>query len=53
MRPWVPVLAGRPRHADVLTPAEWSIVDFVRHGISDRGITTDPRGQPAFVEGAS
>lgn len=29
---------GRPRHEDVLTPAEWSIVDAVRHGISDRGI---------------
>src|SRR6516164_2238093 len=29
---------GRPRHDDVLTPAEWSIVDAVRHGISDRGI---------------
>jgi catechol 2,3-dioxygenase-like lactoylglutathione lyase family enzyme len=24
----------------VLTPAEWSIVDAVRHGISDRGIAT-------------
>jgi DNA-binding CsgD family transcriptional regulator/catechol 2,3-dioxygenase-like lactoylglutathione lyase family enzyme len=31
---------GRPRHADVLTPAEWSIVDLVRHGVSDRGIAT-------------
>jgi len=29
---------GRPRHADVLTPAEWSIVDGVRHGMSDRTI---------------
>ena len=29
---------GRPRHADVLTPTEWAIVDAVRHGISDRGI---------------
>jgi DNA-binding CsgD family transcriptional regulator/catechol 2,3-dioxygenase-like lactoylglutathione lyase family enzyme len=29
---------GRPRHADVLTPAEWSIVDAVRHGMSDRTI---------------
>ena len=29
---------GRPRHADVLTPAEWAVVDFVRHGVSDRGI---------------
>jgi DNA-binding CsgD family transcriptional regulator/catechol 2,3-dioxygenase-like lactoylglutathione lyase family enzyme len=24
----------------VLTPAEWSIVDLVRHGVSDRGIAT-------------
>ena len=29
---------GRPRHADVLTPTEWAIVDLVRHGVSDRGI---------------
>src|SRR4029077_546217 len=29
---------GRPRHADVLTPAEWVIVDAVRHGMSDRTI---------------
>lgn len=29
---------GRPPYADVLTPAEWSIVDAVRHGISDRSI---------------
>jgi DNA-binding CsgD family transcriptional regulator/catechol 2,3-dioxygenase-like lactoylglutathione lyase family enzyme len=31
---------GRPPHADVLTRAEWSIVNLVRHGISDRGIAT-------------
>ncbi len=29
---------GRPRHPDVLTPTEWSIVNAVRHGISNRGI---------------
>jgi DNA-binding CsgD family transcriptional regulator/catechol 2,3-dioxygenase-like lactoylglutathione lyase family enzyme len=27
---------GRPAHADVLTPAEWSIVHAVRHGMSNR-----------------
>lgn len=27
---------GRPPHPDVLTPAEWSIANGVRHGISDR-----------------
>jgi len=25
---------GRPRHPDVLTPAEWAVVDAVRHGMS-------------------
>ncbi|HEY2552453.1 MAG TPA: LuxR C-terminal-related transcriptional regulator [Streptosporangiaceae bacterium] len=25
---------GRPRHPDVLTPAEWRVVDAVRHGLS-------------------
>src|SRR4051794_26930145 len=29
---------GRPRHPDVLTPAEWRIVHFVRHGLSNRQI---------------
>lgn len=29
---------GRPRHADVLTPAEWRIVDAVRHGLGNREI---------------
>jgi DNA-binding CsgD family transcriptional regulator/catechol 2,3-dioxygenase-like lactoylglutathione lyase family enzyme len=31
---------GRPPHPDVLTPAEWSIVDAVRHGMSNRQIAT-------------
>jgi DNA-binding NarL/FixJ family response regulator len=31
---------GTLRHEDVLTPAEWSVVHFVRHGISNRGIAT-------------
>lgn len=25
---------GRPRHPDVLTPAEWAVVDAIRHGMS-------------------
>jgi DNA-binding CsgD family transcriptional regulator/catechol 2,3-dioxygenase-like lactoylglutathione lyase family enzyme len=29
---------GRPPHPDVLTPAEWRIVDAVRHGLSNRRI---------------
>lgn len=29
---------GRPRHPDILTPAEWEIVDAVRHGMPDRDI---------------
>ncbi|WP_198676198.1 VOC family protein [Kribbella monticola] len=29
---------GRPRHPDVLTPAEWRVVEAVRHGMSNRQI---------------
>jgi catechol 2,3-dioxygenase-like lactoylglutathione lyase family enzyme/DNA-binding CsgD family transcriptional regulator len=29
---------GRPPHPDVLTPAEWRVVDGVRHGMSNRQI---------------
>jgi DNA-binding CsgD family transcriptional regulator/catechol 2,3-dioxygenase-like lactoylglutathione lyase family enzyme len=29
---------GRPRHPDVLTPAEWSVLDMYRHGLSRRVI---------------
>ncbi|HEX2193356.1 MAG TPA: VOC family protein [Candidatus Limnocylindria bacterium] len=29
---------GRPTHPDVLTPAEWGVVDLVRHGLSRRQI---------------
>lgn len=29
---------GRPPHGDVLTPAEWSVANGVRHGMSDRVI---------------
>ena len=26
---------GRPPHPDVLTPAEWAVAEFVRHGLSN------------------
>jgi DNA-binding CsgD family transcriptional regulator/predicted enzyme related to lactoylglutathione lyase len=29
---------GRPRHPDVLTPAEWRVLDWVRHGLSRRQV---------------
>jgi DNA-binding CsgD family transcriptional regulator/catechol 2,3-dioxygenase-like lactoylglutathione lyase family enzyme len=29
---------GRPRHPDVLTPAEWKVAELVRHGMTNRGI---------------
>jgi DNA-binding CsgD family transcriptional regulator/catechol 2,3-dioxygenase-like lactoylglutathione lyase family enzyme len=38
---------GRPRHDDVLTPAEWKVAEWVRHGLTNRriaagmGVSTD------------
>ncbi|HEV8246300.1 MAG TPA: LuxR C-terminal-related transcriptional regulator, partial [Polyangiaceae bacterium] len=29
---------GRPPHPDLLTPAEWRVVHFVRHGLNNRQI---------------
>lgn len=29
---------GRPPHPDVLTPAEWGVVEAIRHGMSNRQI---------------
>jgi len=29
---------GRPPHPDVLTPAEWEVLDWLRHGVSRRQI---------------
>jgi DNA-binding CsgD family transcriptional regulator/catechol 2,3-dioxygenase-like lactoylglutathione lyase family enzyme len=29
---------GRPPHDDLLTPAEWAVVEFVRHGLTNRRI---------------
>jgi len=31
---------GRPAHDDILTPAEWRVVEAVRHGLSNREIAT-------------
>ncbi|MFD1612055.1 LuxR C-terminal-related transcriptional regulator [Sphingomonas tabacisoli] len=29
---------GRPPHDDVLTPAEWRVAEFVRHGLTNKAI---------------
>lgn len=29
---------GRPAHGDILTPAEWAVIEFVRHGLTNRAI---------------
>ena len=29
---------GRPPHPDILTPAEWQVLDYVRHGMTNRAI---------------
>lgn len=34
----VPRQRGRPRHDDALTPAEWRVVEAVRHGLTSRQI---------------
>ena len=31
---------GRPPHDDQLTPAEWAVVEWVRHGLTNRQIAT-------------
>jgi catechol 2,3-dioxygenase-like lactoylglutathione lyase family enzyme/DNA-binding CsgD family transcriptional regulator len=31
-------MAGRPPHDDQLTPGEWAVVEFVRHGLTNRAI---------------
>src|ERR1700749_2178410 len=39
--------SGRPKHDDVLTPAEWKVAEQVRHGMTNRriaermGVSTD------------
>jgi DNA-binding NarL/FixJ family response regulator len=34
---------GRPPHDDLLTPAEWRVVEAVRHGLSNRDIAVRRR----------
>ena len=34
---------GRPPHDDVLTPAEWAVIEFVRHGLTNRQIAARRR----------
>jgi DNA-binding CsgD family transcriptional regulator/catechol 2,3-dioxygenase-like lactoylglutathione lyase family enzyme len=34
---------GRPPHPDVLTPAEWSVLDLWRHGLTRRAIAASRR----------
>jgi DNA-binding CsgD family transcriptional regulator/predicted enzyme related to lactoylglutathione lyase len=34
---------GRPRHPDVLTPAEWQVLDWVRHGVTRAEIARQRR----------
>jgi DNA-binding NarL/FixJ family response regulator len=29
---------GRPPHPDVLTPAEWKVLNLVRHGMTNRQV---------------
>lgn len=41
---------GRPPHPDVLTPAEWRILDAVRHGMSRREIATRRGTSPDAVK---
>ena len=33
-----PTGRGRPPHPDVLTPAEWEVVNWLRHGVTRREI---------------
>jgi DNA-binding CsgD family transcriptional regulator/catechol 2,3-dioxygenase-like lactoylglutathione lyase family enzyme len=33
-----PSVRGRPRHPDILTPAEWRVVEAVRHGLTNPAI---------------
>ena len=34
---------GRPPHDDVLTPAEWEVMNWLRHGLTNREIATQRR----------
>jgi DNA-binding CsgD family transcriptional regulator/catechol 2,3-dioxygenase-like lactoylglutathione lyase family enzyme len=41
---------GRPAHDDLLTPAEWRVVEAVRHGMSNREIARRRRISPDAVK---
>ena len=41
---------GRPPHDDQLTPAEWRVVEAVRHGMSNRDIAARRRISPDAVK---
>jgi DNA-binding CsgD family transcriptional regulator/catechol 2,3-dioxygenase-like lactoylglutathione lyase family enzyme len=41
---------GRPPHDDLLTPAEWAVVEFVRHGLTNRQIAARRQVSPDAVK---
>jgi DNA-binding CsgD family transcriptional regulator/catechol 2,3-dioxygenase-like lactoylglutathione lyase family enzyme len=41
---------GRPRHDDVLTPAEWAVVEAVRHGMTNPAIAARQGVSPDAVK---
>lgn len=41
---------GRPRHADVLTPAEWRVAEGVRHGLTNAQIAVRQKVSPDAVK---
>jgi len=41
---------GRPPHQDVLTPAEWKVAEWVRHGLSNRRIAERTGVSPDAVK---
>ena len=41
---------GRPRHPDLLTPAEWRVAEWVRHGLGNRAIAERLGVSPGAVK---
>jgi DNA-binding CsgD family transcriptional regulator/catechol 2,3-dioxygenase-like lactoylglutathione lyase family enzyme len=41
---------GRPPHGDVLTPAEWRVLEFVRHGLTNPAIAIRLGASPDAVK---
>ena len=41
---------GRPPHEDVLTPAEWKVAEWVRHGLTNRRIAERAGVSPDAVK---